>query len=48
MHFYSISKAQTIINESDIHHVFKSIYTIAIIYTIDSVIDHTWSLNIIL
>ena len=54
--FYSSSKAEIIINESDIDDVFQSIYTINITNTqkslgkgsdwiIDSVIDHTISIS---
>ena len=54
--FYSHSKAETIINESDIDDVFKSIYTTIISkiqkslgkgsgWIIDSVIDHTSSIS---
>ena len=50
--FYSSSKAETIINESDNENLFKSIYTTIIVniqkslekgsgWIIDSVIDHT-------
>ena len=50
--FYLTSKAETIINKSDIHNVFKSIYIMIISkmekyhgkslgWIIDSVIDHT-------
>ena len=53
--FYSSSKAEIIINESDIENVFKSIYTTIItnmekslgkgsVWIIDSVIDHTISI----
>ena len=53
--FYSSSKAETIINESDIDNVFQSIYTTIIEniqksslkdsgWIIDSVIDHTISI----
>ena len=53
--FYSNSKAETIINETDIDNVFKSIYTIVItniekslgkgsVWIIDSVVDHTISI----
>ena len=52
--FYSSSKAEIIINESNVENVFKSIYTIIIVNTqksigkglgciIDSVIDHNIS-----
>ena len=54
--FYSSSKAEIIINESDIDDVFKSIYTTIITniqkslgkgsgWIIDSVIDHTISIS---
>ena len=54
--FYSSSKAEIIINESDIDDVFQSIYTIIITniqkslgkgsgWIIDSVIDHTISIS---
>ena len=54
--FYSSSKAEIIINESDIDDVFQSIYTIIITniqkslgkgsgWTIDSVTDHTISIS---
>ena len=54
--FYSHSKSETIINESDIDDVFKSIYTIIISsiqkpmgkglgWIIDSIIDHNISIS---
>ena len=49
--FYSNSKAEKIINESDIEDVFKSIYTTTIspgkgsVWIIDSVIDHIISFS---
>ena len=54
--FYSSSKAEIIINESDIDDVFQSIYTTIIrniqkplgkssYWIIDSVIDHTHSIS---
>ena len=54
--FYSSSKAEIIINESDIENVFQSIYTAIIAniqkslgkgsgWIIDSVIDHTISVS---
>ena len=55
-HFYSSSKAEIIINESNIDGVFQSIYTTVITniqkslgkgsgWIIDSVIDHTISIS---
>ena len=54
--FYSSSKAEIIINESDIDDMFQSIYTTIILniqnslgkgssWIIDSVIDHTISIS---
>ena len=55
-HFYSSSKAETVINEMNIDDVFESIYTTVITnlqkslgecsgWIIDSVIDHTISIS---